>query len=190
MRIEAIGKAARLVAMHPREAAYRMRERMRIELDRGRRFMGLDSASEDDLPRAPDPACDDAFSFLQYLRDGPAARFYLPSTPHARRRAVRLFGKLFPEAERRAGSEAEPICAHRVALLGYPEISVGAIINWHRDPVSGRVWPRRFWADYDPVHDPEAGDAKVVHELNRHLHLPRLAKAYMLTGREIGRAHV
>ncbi|MCX6623973.1 MAG: hypothetical protein NTY38_23510, partial [Acidobacteria bacterium] len=58
------------------------------------------------------------------------------------------------------------------------------MIDWHRDPLTGRSWERRFWADYRPVHDSGGRDPKIIHELNRHQHLPRLAKAFLLTGDE------
>jgi hypothetical protein len=41
-----------------------------------------------------------------------------------------------------------------------------------------------YWADYDLVNAPPA-DAKLIHELNRHQHLPRLAKAFFITGDEL-----
>ncbi len=61
---------------------------------------------------------------------------------------------------------------------------MGREIDWHRDPVTGQIWEQRFWADYRPLHDSEGRDSKIIHELNRHQHLPRLAKAYLLTGDE------
>src|SRR5262249_2060125 len=38
--------------------------------------------------------------------------------------------------------------------------------------------------DYRPVNDCLGRDAKIIHELNRHQHLPRLAKAFRLTNDE------
>src|SRR5208283_2398334 len=43
---------------------------------------------------------------------------------------------------------------------------------------------RRYWADYAPAQESGGRDPKIIHELNRHQHLPRLAKAYFLTGDE------
>src|SRR2546430_2134468 len=51
------------------------------------------------------------------------------------------------------------------------------------DEVLHRLLERWYWADYDLVHS-SAVDPKVIHELNRHQHLPRLAKAFFLTGEE------
>src|SRR5262249_16211899 len=79
---------------------------------------------------------------------------------------------------------AERLCRHHIALLGYGQLDLGESIDWHRDPLSGRRWPRRFWSDYDLVSGCGELDPKLIHELNRHQHLPRLAKAYFLTGDE------
>jgi hypothetical protein len=70
-----------------------------------------------------------------------------------------------------------------VPLLGAGVVALGPAIDWHRDPVSGERAPQRFWADYDLVHD-EGPDPKILHELNRHGHLPLLARAYYWTGDE------
>src|SRR5262249_18353421 len=64
------------------------------------------------------------------------------------------------------------------------DIQLGAKIDWHRDPISGFQWPLRYCANYDLVSRPPA-DAKIIHELNRQQHLPRLAKAYFFTGYEL-----
>ena len=81
-------------------------------------------------------------------------------------------------------NDAERLCLHEVVLLGYGPLELGREIDWHRDPVTGQIWEQRFWADYRPLHDGEGRDSKIIHELNRHQHLPRLAKAYLLTGDE------
>ncbi|MBI4479283.1 MAG: alginate lyase family protein, partial [Acidobacteria bacterium] len=136
------------------------------------------SAPEDSFPDK------NGFSFKQYLQEGPAQRFYLPGMPEERERLKKFVVGYFPEWRKKAVEEAERLCQHRVELLGYGEIELGRDIDWHRDPVTGQSWPRRYWADYDLVHEATAGDPKSVHELNRHQHLPRLAKAYFLTGEE------
>ncbi|MGH8246745.1 MAG: alginate lyase family protein, partial [Gammaproteobacteria bacterium] len=123
------------------------------------------------------------FSVKRYLEEGPAHRFYLPS-PGGREKMARFFAHTFPRWTESAVEQAERLCRHRVEILGHGEIDLGAEIDWHKDPVTGRTWLRRYWADYDPVRDCSAGDPKRVHELNRHQHLSKLAKAYYLTGEE------
>ncbi|HLW76304.1 MAG TPA: hypothetical protein VKS01_04950, partial [Bryobacteraceae bacterium] len=63
-------------------------------------------------------------------------------------------------------------------------MQLGTEIDWHRDPITRVTWPGRFWADYNLEHGPRGCDSKIIHELNRHQHLPRLAKAFHLTGEE------
>lgn len=121
---------------------------------------------------------------LDFLRRSMAPRFHLPTDPGERAGLAGTFRRRFagrlPEIEAEAGR----LCAHRIELLGHGELDCGEEIDWHRDPVTGRVWERRFWGDYDLVRDAAAGDPKVVLELNRHQHLPRLAKAWFLLGEE------
>lgn len=102
------------------------------------------------------------------LRDAFASRFYFFP---ADRPALRDFvATRFPQWQEKAISRADSL--------------IGAKIDWHEDPISGIRWPMRFWVDYDPVNDISFGDSKVIHELNRMQHLPRLAKAFFLTGDE------
>jgi hypothetical protein len=90
----------------------------------------------------------------------------------------------FPDWVDRAVEEADRLCRHEVELLGFGRIELGPEIDWHRDPVTGKIWERRFWTDYRLENDAAGRDAKIIHELNRQQHLPRLAKAYHLTGEE------
>src|SRR5207253_6013962 len=83
----------------------------------------------------------------------------------------------------RSVQQAGFLCEHRVNLLAFRDVALGGDIDWHRDPVTGFQWPRRYWAEYDAV-NAAPSDSKVIHELNRHQHLPRLAKAFFLTGDE------
>jgi uncharacterized heparinase superfamily protein len=71
-----------------------------------------------------------------------------------------------------------------VEILGSGPLALGEQIDWQRDTLTGRIWERQFWTAYRPEHDTAGRDSKIVHELNRHQHLPRLAKAYLLTGDE------
>jgi glycosyltransferase involved in cell wall biosynthesis len=57
-------------------------------------------------------------------------------------------------------------------------------LSWHRDPASGREWPRVFWTAIDPRPGNPIGDVKFVWELNRHAHFLSLAQAAVLTGKE------
>ena len=186
MNKRTVEKLKRLRRMTAGEITYRMRDKLRSEADRVRFRLNSVGEAEENLSRffsSFSPA-DVRDSFKQYLQEGPAQRFYLPGMPEERERLKIFVAGYFPDWRKRAVEEAERLCQHRVELLGYGEIELGREINWHQDPVTGQAWPRRYWADYDLVHDATAGDPKSVHELNRHQYLPRLAKTYFLTGEE------
>src|SRR5262249_35246738 len=121
-------------------------------------------------------------SLKGYLREGPARRFY--SSTQDRYKTAQFVMEHFPEWFDRAVQEGIRLREHRFNILGHDEVVLMEDIDWHRDPISGYQWPRKYWADYDLVHTPSA-DAKVIHELNRHQHLPRLAKTFCLTGDEL-----
>ena len=166
---EVVRKLSRLGAMRPRELAHRVREKLYSEMDRISTSVGAG-----DAPSAvPMP-------FKNYLAGAPAARFY----PGYREDLRPFVEESFPQWIDRAVEEAERLCKHEITLLGHAPVQLGGEINWHRDPVTGGIWERRFWADYRPAQDSGGEDPKIIHELNRHQHLPRLAKAYLLTGDE------
>jgi hypothetical protein len=72
---------------------------------------------------------------------------------------------------------------HRWPLLGFPEKEFGRPIDWHRDPLSGRVWPLDYHADIRLWHN-DGSDVRVLWELNRLGHLVTIARAYALTKEE------
>jgi len=156
-------RLGRLVNMRPTEIAFRVLERGRTELER----LGWTTP-----PKAPS-------HFKDCLGDV-AMRFYRGTSPTARR----LFETVFPQWLEAAIREADKLCAHDLELLAMGPVHLGDRIDWHRDPYSGETWERRFRTGYHVERDPRRRDPKVIHELNRHQHLPRLAKAYWLTGTE------
>jgi hypothetical protein len=179
-----MGKLARLHAMTAREIGYRLRERIMIEAERAqvRLRPALNSAakyvSNSRLRRLPCPGS----SCANYLERVFATRFYLRSAD--RETVCRFVRAEFPEWMEKASTEADAICRHNVDLLGYGRVELGTKINWRQDPITGTVWPHRFWADYDPVHETTWGDSKTIHELNRHQHILRLGKTFFLAGDE------
>ena len=180
-------KIRRLAAMDAAELGYRVRERVRLETERAVvHLRGLCSgnpgaAREEELLRRLPPAV--GGRFLETLRAA-ADRFYLPAGTRRRRQLAELACRVAPGLRTGAAEEADALVAHRFELLGFGEAAPGETIDWHRDPLTGAPWERRFWADYDLVGAPAARDPKRVHELARHQHLPRLGKAYFLTGEE------
>lgn len=69
---------------------------------------------------------------------------------------------------------------HRWSLLGFGEQDFGGEIDWHRDPLSGRIWPLNYHADIPLWHN-DGSDVRVLWELNRLGHLVTLGGAYSLT---------
>lgn len=94
---------------------------------------------------------------------------------------VELFRQRLPAEAASLIDRADRICEHRLRLLGYPELSLGAEIDWHRDPVNGRRAPLRSCHKIPLGDFEQVGDPKVTWELNRHQHLAVLARAYRLT---------
>ncbi len=175
-------KLKRLRQMTANEIAYRLRERMRIEAERARLRLRPPRPGADLDGAARLPAIDG--SFKAYLEMVAGSRFYFPA-PQETRESLRSFVEAtFPEWVENSIVEAESICSRRIELFGHGEIQLDPALNWHRDPVTRRVWPVRFWANYDPVADDRFGDVKTVHELNRHQFLTRLGKAFFFTGQD------
>lgn len=190
-----LGRLRKLRRMSAQEVSYRLRERLRSQCDRIRFHLRIDAPSDREFlslfPAAGEgewseegATVPNSDSIKTYLQKRAAPRFYLPSDDRGRERMRSLIAENHPEWIRKAVGDADQICRHTVSLLGYGDIQLGNEINWHRDPITDRVWPRRFWADYDLVRENGAGDPKTIHELNRHQYLTRLAKAYFLTGEE------
>src|SRR5262249_11796676 len=121
-----------------------------------------------------------ASSLKSYLRDGPARRFY--ASTQDRERTAGFIEQRYPEWLERTIAQAGVLCEHWVTLFGR-DVHLGTVTGWQGIPVSGFKGHRRHWKECGLNKIPPA-DAKVIHELNRHQHLPRLAKAFFLTGDE------
>jgi hypothetical protein len=158
-------KLKQLLGMSRKEISHRVSERYYAETERLGLSSGIISA------RAP---------FKDYLAGEPSRRFYAG----VKRETAELIRSEFPLWIDRAVEEADRLCRHDMQFLNCERVDLGDEIDWHRDPVSGQLWEGVFWANFNPEHDPAGRDSKKVHELNRHQHLPRLAKAWFLTGEE------
>ncbi len=167
MRMAAVReKLIRLSTMSPGEVAHRVRENGYSQLER----FGL---------AAPWPRPPGGRDFKRYLGDLPAKRFYRGS-----REGVPFIAQHFPQWLDRAVRQGDALLRRDIQLLHFEPITLAQPIDWHRDPVTGSLWERQFYTTYSPEHDPASRDSKIIHELNRHQHLPRLAKAYLLSGDE------
>ena len=92
-----------------------------------------------------------------------------------------LLRRYLPAEVEQIISAADDICRHRFSLLGYEKLDYGAQIDWHLDALHGKRAPLKPWYRIRFLDFGEAGDHKVVWELNRHQHLVTLAKAWRLT---------
>jgi heparinase II/III-like protein len=95
-----------------------------------------------------------------------------------------LLDRHVPGARAELVASAESICRGRFDLLGYEALDFGDPVDWHLDPISDRRAPLVHWSRIDPLDPDQAGDSKVVWELNRHQWMVRLGQAYRLTGDE------
>jgi hypothetical protein len=111
-----------------------------------------------------------------------ASRFFFD--PSEIRPLCALLRKFVPEQVALIQEQADQICLHRFALLGYESLDYGPVIDWHLDLVNGKRAPRKVWFKVPYLNFGEVGDHKVIWELNRHQHLVTLAKAYCLTGEQ------
>ncbi len=175
-----VSKLNRLRAMSMDEISYRVRDICRIQADRAKVLFRVRSAFEAEFTEL---ANNYGGSVKRYLETVPAQRFYGSIRPDRRDSTKDLVTTTMPQIVDQAITEGDRLLAHRVNLMSWRGVVLGKEIDWNRDPISGVQWPRRFWADYDLLHQTPA-DAKLIQELNRQQHLPRLAKAYFLTGDE------
>src|SRR5262245_52630475 len=159
----ALERLHRFSHMSAAEALHRVGSKLRAELDRGGAL--LEPFATDATPAET--------GFARRLRDALRTRFYLGVFAGDRAGARSALPAGWVDS---AVSEADRLCRHRVEVLGHGEHDLGQVIDWNRDPVTGRRWEPKYWTDYDPVGDCGRGDVKRVHEINRHQHLPRLAK--------------
>lgn len=77
--------------------------------------------------------------------------------------------------------DAERIEAGHVVLFAERRFDVGVPTAWNRDPETGVTGPAIYYGDIDVADRELVGDIKHVWELNRHLHLVRLAQAWAAT---------
>lgn len=78
-------------------------------------------------------------------------------------------------------NEALRIMAGYISIFSSPELNVGTTPNWNRDPSSGVVAPLVFGPDLAITDKMVVGEIKYLWEFNRHLHLVRIAQAFVLT---------
>ncbi|HEY2923916.1 MAG TPA: alginate lyase family protein [Candidatus Eisenbacteria bacterium] len=158
----------KLLAMSPREIAYRSMGALRGALEEPLHAAGLDGARSpaegEATHEAPFPS-----PWLEPYEEALVAA-------SIRERASQYTERLLVEAD-------EVLCG-QFRILGH-RLSYPDRIPWRSDPISGREWPGAFYRRIDIFGgDTGSGDVKFVWELNRHQFLPTLGKAYRLSGDE------
>jgi len=104
-----------------------------------------------------------------------------PPLPRARTFAVHGAPALSQQERDALLADADSICAGHVVLFANRRFDVGMPPVWNRDPYSGVVGPATYAGDIAVTNREQVGDIKHVWELNRHLHLVRLAQAWTCT---------
>ena len=106
-----------------------------------------------------------------------------PPLPRARARAFAVEGApvMSQDERERLLLDAASIEAGHVVLFAERRFDVGMPPLWNRDPDTGIVGPDMYAGDIDVTNRNQVGDIKHVWELNRHLHLVRLAQAWATT---------
>jgi hypothetical protein len=104
-----------------------------------------------------------------------------PPLPRARTFTVHGAPALSQPEREALLADADSICAGHVVLFANRRFDVGLPPVWNRDPDSGVVGPAIYAGDITITNREQVGDIKHVWELNRHLHLVRLAQAWTVT---------
>lgn len=112
------------------------------------------------------------------------ARFNFFPAFRQREQILETFENQFAESADRLIERAEKIVAGKFDLLGYENLSFGAKLNWHYEPVAGKHIPLKHWKQFDELATDETGDKKIVWELNRQQYFFQLGAAFWLTGDE------
>src|SRR5213593_3764303 len=119
--------------MDTREIVYRVQEKFRSEAERLRYYAGLEVAPADEV----------LDNFKNYLVQKAEPHFYFIAAGSERERRLDFIRRTYPKWIEQAVEEAERICRHQVQLLGFGEVELGEVIDWHRDPLTRKSWPRR-----------------------------------------------
>jgi hypothetical protein len=167
----------RLAAMSPAEVRYRLDQRLRTAWERQKNRRRSAERRGGMTSRISNLEPD---SLLEAFRQATSNYWIGFDHPDQLRQEIQT---LFPSNSVITMQQAGAICDGRLTLFGR-EFQYDAVPSWHRDPISGREWPRRFWGDVDIRDGQTIGGVKWVWELNRHHHLVTLGKAFFLSNEE------
>ncbi|MCA1557112.1 MAG: hypothetical protein LC731_01070, partial [Acidobacteria bacterium] len=121
-----------------------------------------------------------AEELLQHFR-GRARTHFFAAFDNREETVDELRRRFGPEAEERTIARAEKILSGRFDLLGYRDLSFGEPVDWHLEPVAGLRTPLAHWSRINYLNAEQAGDKKIIWELNRHQYFMTLGRAYWYT---------
>jgi len=104
----------------------------------------------------------------------------LPIRPEEVRQTAECLRRDFPEWVERCLAGANAICENRVSILGHT-IQMEDPPDWHKDYLSGAIWPAQRSLVLRSVRMNHDSDIKFVWELSRFHHGVTLARAFALT---------
>lgn len=161
----------RIQAMSGREILHRIAERFSIWVEK-LSMPWLDSRGN--KKRLPEG------SYLSFVNEGEGRFFFAWDD---RKKHQEYNSNHYSSGGKATLSTVGDLLEHKFSIF-QKQFELTDKIDWHRDPLTGRSWPAKFWADIDTRDGQTVGGVKWVWELNRHQHLVTLAKAYFLFGDE------
>jgi len=191
-----IRQISRLARTSPAELRFRLTEKAHVAAERARFAIGSPVWTAPILSRtvasSPSRLADAARALGDNNRPRAGAAFAAHLAERKPRFALHPGDRLavgsrirnhFPSAPIDAAARARLVLGGNYRLLGYSGLnfqSNNGVVDWQFDPVSGRRPSPGFWSRV-PYLDPEAGDHKVIWELNRHQHWLTLGRAAWLS---------
>ncbi len=192
MAIPAIRLARRTLMMQPAEVQWRIKHAATVVCEKlVYRLGGFNWSAHQWRKRLcrhasqPPPATALALWWHDHMRTRQEPPFLL--SREALVEVTPLYRRCFDERLESTLNDACRLCQGKFSFLGL-EFQTDPIIDWQRDPCTGKKWPATFYADV-PVpfcdgtgSNRSPGDSKHVWELNRHEYLVLLAKSHFLSG--------
>ena len=124
-----------------------------------------------------------AAALLEHFQNRTQPRF-LPGFSEPLGVLANLQQRLFPDETTELLATAELIAdAHCWPLLGFGDKCFGSPPDWHRDPLSGLIWPLDYHADINLFRG-DGSDVRTLWELNRLAHFLTLARSYTVKNDE------
>lgn len=168
---------SKLSKMSRAEIQFRVREKARVEIEKARsNFVRNGKTSSLFVPREAHLA-----SILSEKIESSDIGFFGFSEDRLELKSV--YRRLFRTEFSKAIERADNILEHKFHFLGR-DFSLQGQIDWNRNPVTGKAYPRQHYSTILIGDTQQYGDIKYLWELNRHQFFIELAKAYFVTGDE------